>query len=127
MVPNPDGSRFIGKIEVMSEPAELRSEPGVNISVSDNGPGIPAEIREKIFEDFFTTKPAGQGTGLGLSLSIKIVEEHGGTLNVDTSPTMGGARFTLWVPAAGGNLASADQEPNEGPIFADTGKPTSTH
>ncbi len=57
---------------------------GVLISVSDNGGGIPQKILDKIFQPFFTTKPTGQGTGLGLSLSYDIVKAHGGELKVET-------------------------------------------
>ncbi|WP_373493419.1 two-component regulator propeller domain-containing protein [Aquiflexum sp.] len=56
----------------------------VQISISDNGPGIPDAIKDKIFQPFFTTKPTGQGTGLGLSLSYDIVKAHGGELSVRT-------------------------------------------
>ncbi len=56
----------------------------IEISVSDNGPGIPDSIKEKIFQPFFTTKPTGQGTGLGLSLSYDIVKAHGGEIKVET-------------------------------------------
>jgi signal transduction histidine kinase len=56
----------------------------VEISVADNGNGIPEAIKEKIFQPFFTTKPTGQGTGLGLSLSYDIVKAHGGELSVKT-------------------------------------------
>jgi len=56
----------------------------ITIKVSDNGPGIPKEIIDKIFQPFFTTKPTGQGTGLGLSLSYDIVKAHGGELKVET-------------------------------------------
>jgi signal transduction histidine kinase len=56
----------------------------VLISVKDNGPGIPQKILDKIFQPFFTTKPTGQGTGLGLSLSYDIVKAHGGDLKVET-------------------------------------------
>ena len=57
----------------------------VEIRIRDNGTGIPAEVRDKIFNPFFTTKPAGEGTGLGLSLSYDIiVKQHGGSIEVDT-------------------------------------------
>jgi signal transduction histidine kinase len=57
----------------------------VEISIMDNGNGIPEKVMDKIFQPFFTTKPAGQGTGLGLSLSYDIITKgHGGTMNVKT-------------------------------------------
>jgi signal transduction histidine kinase len=56
----------------------------VEIRVTDNGNGIPPSILDKIFQPFFTTKPTGQGTGLGLSLSYDIVKAHGGELKVET-------------------------------------------
>ncbi|MXV16656.1 histidine kinase [Pedobacter sp. HMF7056] len=67
------------KVEVHTK----RTENGIEILVRDNGPGIPEGIRDKIFQPFFTTKPAGEGTGLGLSLSYDIVTKmHGGALTV---------------------------------------------
>jgi signal transduction histidine kinase len=71
----------------------------VNIQVRDRGPGIAAELRSLVFEPFFTTRARGEGTGLGLAISRSIVEEHGGTIEVDDNPG-GGARFDLWLPAA---------------------------
>ncbi len=56
----------------------------VEIRVKDNGPGIPENVKDKIFQPFFTTKPTGQGTGLGLSLSYDIIKAHGGELKVET-------------------------------------------
>lgn len=56
----------------------------VMISIKDNGNGIPQKLLDKIFQTFFTTKPVGQGTGLGLSLSYDIVKAHGGELKVET-------------------------------------------
>jgi two-component system NtrC family sensor kinase len=67
--------------------------------VIDNGNGIPKEIIEKIFLPFFTTKPAGQGTGLGLSLAYDIITKgHGGTIEV-TSDDGKGTEFTIYMPS----------------------------
>ena len=60
-----------------------RINDNVEISVSDNGNGIPSSIKEKIFQPFFTTKPTGKGTGLGLSLSYDIMKAHGGDLQLN--------------------------------------------
>ena len=79
-------------------PAEHDGKAGVRISIEDNGDGVPVAIREKIFEQFFTTKPVGTGTGLGLSLCIEIVQSHGGLLEVGYSTELGGAQFDLWLP-----------------------------
>lgn len=67
------------------------------ISVEDNGNGIPQGIMDKIFQPFFTTKPTGQGTGLGLSLSYDIVKAHGGELKVTTKEGEG-SQFTIYLP-----------------------------
>jgi signal transduction histidine kinase len=65
--------------------------------VADNGFGIPEPNRNKIFQPFFTTKPTGQGTGLGLSLSYDIIKSHGGELKVDSNEGEG-AKFTITLP-----------------------------
>jgi len=70
---------------------------GVRINVKDNGPGIPPHIIDKIFQPFFTTKPTGQGTGLGLSLSYDIVKAHGGELKVETKEGEG-SEFIIQLP-----------------------------
>jgi signal transduction histidine kinase/ketosteroid isomerase-like protein/ATP:corrinoid adenosyltransferase len=70
---------------------------GVKISVKDNGPGIPQKVLDKIFQPFFTTKPTGQGTGLGLSLAYDIVKAHGGELKVATKEGEG-TEFTIQLP-----------------------------
>jgi signal transduction histidine kinase len=79
----------------------------IEISVKDNGPGIPEEIKNKIFQPFFTTKPTGQGTGLGLSLSYDIVKAHGGEIKVLTKKNEGlpaitsvqvGTEFIIQLP-----------------------------
>jgi signal transduction histidine kinase len=75
------------------------------MGVNDNGNGIPQKIRDKIFQPFFTTKPTGQGTGLGLSLSYDIVKAHGGELKVETKSnsagTFGeGSEFIIQLPVS---------------------------
>ncbi len=78
---------------------ELRfrqSEKGLTFAVTDSGPGLPLEMHERIFQPFFTTKEIGQGTGLGLSVSKGIVEDHQGTLTLLTSP--GRTTFEFTVP-----------------------------
>ena len=74
-----------------------KNNDNVEIKVADNGSGIPRKILDKIFQPFFTTKPAGQGTGLGLSLSYDIVKAHGGELNVETKEGEGAA-FVITLP-----------------------------
>ncbi len=72
----------------------------VLIDVKDNGNGIPQKVLDKIFQPFFTTKPTGQGTGLGLSLSYDIVKAHGGELKVETNEGEG-AEFVVLLPLRG--------------------------
>ena len=71
----------------------------LEITVEDNGPGIPAEILPRLFDPFFTTKDVGEGTGLGLSISHSIVTGHGGRIEVDGTGELGGARFRVYLPA----------------------------
>jgi signal transduction histidine kinase len=77
---NAEGDVFEPKVSIITK----KEGNQVLISVSDNGNGIPASVKEKIFQPFFTTKPTGKGTGLGLSLSYDIVKAHGGELSVRT-------------------------------------------
>ncbi|MCR9015388.1 tetratricopeptide repeat protein [Aquiflexum gelatinilyticum] len=69
----------------------------IEISVKDNGPGIPDSIKDKIFQPFFTTKPTGQGTGLGLSLSYDIIKAHGGEITVESKEGEG-TEFIITLP-----------------------------
>jgi signal transduction histidine kinase len=73
------------------------SGTGILISVKDNGNGIPQKILDKIFHPFFTTKPTGQGTGLGLSLAYDVVKAHGGEIRVETKEGEG-SEFTIQLP-----------------------------
>jgi len=75
----------------------LADAQNIEIRVKDNGPGIPKEIQTKIFEPFFTTKPAGQGTGLGLSVSYGIIKDHGGIIRI-VSQQGEGTLFIITLP-----------------------------
>jgi signal transduction histidine kinase len=91
-------------LEALSRGGELTigsraTERGVEVFVADTGPGIPAEVGDRLFEQFFTTKP--QGSGLGLSISRQIIEEHGGELTWANRPG-GGAMFTILLPRTRG-------------------------
>jgi len=77
----------------------LAEADGVAFRISDTGPGIAPEVRDKIFNPFFTTRP--EGTGLGLPIANKVVEGHGGHIRVENGEH-GGAVFTLWFPRAVG-------------------------
>ena len=68
----------------------------VRVFILDTGPGIPPEVLPRILEPFFTTKPAGEGTGLGLDIALRIVEQHGGQLEVQSEP--GRTEFAVWLP-----------------------------
>ncbi len=88
-------------------PAGLRSQPRVRIDVIDNGPGVPAERQQLIFEPFHTTKGL-RGTGLGLAVTRRIVEEHGGTIALSSSQGQG-ATFSLVLPA---DTSSKPEDPS---------------
>lgn len=86
------------KVELSVRPAK-GAAGWVAVAVRDQGSGISPEVREHVFEPFFTTKDVGEGTGLGLSVAHGIVEEHGGTIEVDTEVGSGSC-FTIRLPAA---------------------------
>jgi two-component system NtrC family sensor kinase len=76
-----------------------RAPARICVEIADSGPGIPSEVQARIFEPFFTTKPQGEGTGLGLSLCRRTLEEHDGTITVE-SEVGRGATFRLELPVA---------------------------
>jgi signal transduction histidine kinase len=82
----------------------------IRIVVADNGPGIPEHLRARVFEPYFTTKPTGAGTGVGLAVSHGIVEAHGGTLTLDC-PEMGGVLFTITLPVCPMDAAGVQPGP----------------
>ena len=90
-----------------------RDHGRIQVEITDSGPGIPADIQGKVFEPFFTTKPAGEGTGLGLSLCRNLIEQHGGTLTLK-SPSSGGATFVIELSPtdeSAGTVLTGDVEP----------------
>ena len=92
----------------------------LRITVADNGPGIAPHLRARVFEPYFTTKPTGIGLGVGLAVSLGIVEAHGGTLTVD-SPADGGALFTIVLPVGAVDASGDDARPDS---KASTGRRT---
>ncbi|HET7841825.1 MAG TPA: ATP-binding protein [Terriglobia bacterium] len=85
-----------GQLRVSVAPKESHSQRGVEVAVQDSGPGVPGELREQIFNPFFTTKKSG--VGLGLSIVSKIVDDHRGWIRVENAPG-GGACFRVFLPA----------------------------
>ena len=98
-----------GRLEVKSR----RAKGNVRVTFTDDGPGMPADVIDRVFDPFFTTKEVGKGTGLGLSICYGIVKEHGGTISVE-SPHGKGSTFTVELPLAkvappGGSWEKRDQ------------------
>ncbi|MGA3027148.1 MAG: ATP-binding protein [Bryobacteraceae bacterium] len=90
-------------IDAMNGKGELRIRTAaefdrVLVEIGDNGPGIPADIRDRVFDPFFTTKPVGEGTGLGLDTVWRIVQKHRGDIRVESRP--GDTRFQVRLPSA---------------------------
>jgi two-component system NtrC family sensor kinase len=84
---------------VVALSAERRSPEWVRFQVRDTGPGIPEEIRQKIFEPFFSTKEVGKGTGLGLAVTYSLIKRHGGRIDVSSAEGRG-TIFSVWLPIA---------------------------
>lgn len=102
------GARLGRWDDELAEAGHLEGDPAtvrqagrvVQISVADDGPGIAPEVLNHVFDPFFTTRGAGDGTGLGLYLVEEIVSEHHGCILVDRPPS-GGTRFSIWLPLTG--------------------------
>jgi len=114
----PDGGRLGISVEVADLPGIVAEEgfgrgPFVCLTVSDTGPGIPAAIREQVFEPFFSTRRRGEGTGLGLSTSLAIVRAHGGFMAVDAVVPHGTA-MRVYLP-----VASEEELRARRPVIAD--------
>ncbi|MBU0677638.1 MAG: FHA domain-containing protein [Verrucomicrobia bacterium] len=89
-----------GSLTVTTERAERDGESFVGIAFTDTGPGMTEDQQSQIFDPFYTTKAAGEGTGLGLSITYSIVKNHGGVIEVKSSPGQG-ATFRILLPSAG--------------------------
>ncbi len=94
-----------------SGPVEVSGGRYVCLSVTDEGVGLSPEVKEHLFEPFFTTTPRGKGTGLGLSTSYGIARQSGGTITAESEGK--GATFTLWLPATDGTPESATAPPSD--------------
>jgi two-component system, NtrC family, sensor kinase len=103
-----DAMKGVGKLHINAE--YLSKESKFMVRVSDEGPGIPMEMRDKIFDIFYTSKPVGKGTGLGLSISQNIINLHGGSIRFECPPE-GGTTFIIELP-----LKSAEASAQE-PLF----------
>src|SRR5580700_3523598 len=99
-----DAMRGQGQLQVRT----YRDDDCVVVEIGDNGPGIPDDIKAHIFEPFFTTKRVGEGTGLGLDTTLRIVKKHRGNIQVSSKP--GDTRFQVWLP-----LAEKQAEERESP------------
>ena len=88
-----DGKKYEPKVSVST----AKVGDMIEVKIKDNGTGIPDHVKEKIFQPFFTTKPTGEGTGLGLSLSYDIVKSHGGELQVESKHGEG-TEFKIYLP-----------------------------
>ncbi|MCW8904449.1 sensor histidine kinase, partial [Sedimenticola sp.] len=88
-----DASKPGDRVEIFA----FASQNRIQIEVMDQGEGIPDEVRDEIFEPFFTTKEAGKGTGLGLPMVAKIIDEHDGSIEIDSAPGIG-TRVIIQLP-----------------------------
>jgi nitrogen fixation/metabolism regulation signal transduction histidine kinase len=110
-----DGSSRRGCVVVRAE----RRGDGVTVVIEDDGPGVPEDLRERVFDPYFTTKP--DGTGLGLAIVKKIVVEHNGWITAGASERLGGAAFTVGLPFSRSlaiavvQRATAEEGPASGP------------
>jgi two-component system NtrC family sensor kinase len=111
-----------GRLTVRSEsvPGEGVDAPAVRVTIADDGPGIPPDVLRRIFDPFFTTKEAGQGTGLGLTISYSIVDEHGGRIWAEGRPG-GGTAFVIELPRGEPGRRNGDSSPDDAAANATNG------
>ena len=95
-----EAARPTGRVELSARRAFRGPRPGVEIVVQDSGPGIPAAVQARVFEPFFSTKPPGEGTGLGLPICRDILKGLGGEISLQSEPGAG-ATFVVWLAEDG--------------------------
>ena len=95
-----EAARPLGNVQVRARRAAHATRAGVEITVHDTGPGIAPSIRSRVFEPFFSTKPPGEGTGLGLPICRDILKSLGGEITLESEPGAG-ATFVIWLAEAG--------------------------
>jgi signal transduction histidine kinase len=102
------------EVDAHSAAPHPQAMPGrhVRIAVTDDGEGMPADVLDRIFDPFYTTKPQGAGTGLGLSVSASIVASHGGFIDVDSQPGRG-SRFRVHLPVMAEGPAASTPDAHE--------------
>jgi two-component system, NtrC family, sensor kinase len=93
----PNGGRLAVTTHWLPVLEDRQDDRQVAVRIADTGSGIPSTVLPRIFEPFYTTRPTGQGTGLGLSVSLGIVQDHGGSIKVDTQEGKG-TTLTVWLP-----------------------------
>jgi two-component system, NtrC family, sensor kinase len=96
-----------GEMTIVVQTQERNSRPHILVEVIDSGCGIPPEVLPKIFTPFFTTKPMGEGSGLGLDIVKKIIDKHQGTIEATSQP--GRTVFQVWLPMDLVSLSTAEE------------------
>jgi two-component system, NtrC family, sensor kinase len=99
-----------GEIHIATQAVAVAGAPGVSITITDNGPGIAPDHLRRVFDPFFTTKRPGEGTGLGMSISLRTISNHGGRIWAESN--LGhGARFFVELPGTDKSSGIEDDEP----------------
>ena len=93
-----NGGKFEPKILIQAKSSTQNNRATLEVAIHDNGNGIPVEIRERILQPFFTTKEVGKGTGLGMPIIMRIIQSHGGSLEISDSEPLGGACLIFSIP-----------------------------
>ncbi len=97
---------MLGQGDIVIRVYPIEDAQKVVIEIEDHGPGIPDDVRERIFEPYFTTKPKGEGTGLGLAITMEILKKHNAEISLDTEP--GKTCFKVTLP-----VKHIEETPNE--------------